>query len=68
MKKREDKVDPIRSKFGTLVKEEVSLTDKMYFVQEYGLKNRQFSFKKLLESRHTKMDIIVTFLCVLELM
>ncbi len=68
MKRREDKIDPVRSKFGKIEKEEISLTKKMYSVQEYGLQNRHFSFKKLLESGNDKMDIIVTFLCVLELM
>ena len=68
MKRREDKIDPVRSKFGKIEKEEVSLTKKMYSVQEYGLQTRHFSFKKLLESGNDKMDIIVTFLCVLELM
>ncbi len=68
MKKREDKVDPIRSKFGKIEKEEVSLSRKMYHVQEYGILHRKFSFKTLLESQHDKMDVIVTFLCILELM
>jgi segregation and condensation protein A len=68
MKRREDKIDPVRSKFGKIEKEEVSLTKKMYSVQEYGLLNRHFSFKKLLEGGSDKMDVIVTFLCVLELM
>ncbi len=68
MKRREDKIDPVRSKFGKIEKEEVSLTKKMYSVQEYGLRNRHFSFKTLLEGGKDKMDVIVTFLCVLELM
>lgn len=68
MKKREDKIDPVRSKFGKIEKEEVSLSKKMLHVQEYGLANRRFSFRGLLESRTDKMDIIVTFLCILELM
>lgn len=68
MKKQVEKIDPVRSKFGKIEKEEVNLPKKMKYVQEYGLKNKKFSFRKLLEEQRDKMDTIVTFLCVLELM
>lgn len=68
MKRREDKIDPVRSKFGKIEKEEVSLTKKMNFVQNYGLLKRHFSFRELLETGTDKMNVIVTFLCILELM
>ncbi len=68
MKKQVDKIDPVRSKFGKIEKEEVNLSQKMRYVQEYGLANKKFSFRKLLEEQSDKMDLIVTFLCILELM
>ena len=68
MKKQVDKIDPVRSKFGKIEKEEVNLSQKMRYVQEYGLANKKFSFRKLLEEQCDKMDLIVTFLCILELM
>ncbi len=68
MKKQVDKIDPVRSKFGKIEKEEVNLGKKMRYVQEYGLSNKKFSFRKLLEEQADKMDLIVTFLCILELM
>lgn len=68
MKRQEDKVDPIRSKFGNIEKEEVSLPDKMDYVREYARQNRRFSFRKLLESQKTKMHVIVSFLAILEMM
>ena len=68
MKKQVDKIDPVRSKFGKIEKEEVNLSKKMRYVQGYGLANKKFSFRKLLEEQNDKMDLIVTFLCVLELM
>ncbi|MDE6209458.1 MAG: segregation/condensation protein A [Lachnospiraceae bacterium] len=68
MKKQEDKVDPIRSKFGRIEKEEVSLPDKMEFIKDYAHTYKSFSFKTLLESQRTKMHIIVSFLAILELM
>ena len=68
IKKQTEKVDPIRSKFGKIEKEEVNLPKKMYYVQEYGLKHKTFSFRKLLETQNNKMELVVTFLCILELM
>jgi len=68
MKKQVDKIDPVRSKFGKIEKEEVNLSVKMRYVQEYGLAHKKFSFRGLLEEQHDKMELIVTFLCILELM
>lgn len=68
MKKQEDKIDPVRSKFGKIEKEEVSLNDKMAYLEQYALVHSSFSFRSLLEAQSSKMEIIVTFLAVLELM
>lgn len=68
MKKQEDKIDPVRSKFGKIEKEEVSMSQKMRHVQEYALSHRKFEFRSLLMEQHSKMDVVVTFLCILELM
>lgn len=68
MKRQNDKVDPIRSKFGKIEKEEVSLEEKIDFVEGYAIKHGTFSFKKMLEGQHSKMQIVVTFLAILELM
>lgn len=68
MKKQVDKIDPVRSKFGKIEKEEVNLSQKMHYVQTYGLEHKKFSFRGLLEEQADKMDLIVTFLCILELM
>lgn len=68
MKRQIDKVDPIRSKFGKIEYEEINLTQKILEIQQYGLEHRTFSFKKLLERQTGKMEVIVTFLGILELM
>lgn len=68
LKRQEDKIDPIRSKFGTIEKEEVSVEDKMEYVAEYILKERHCSFRNLLKAQCSKVQIIVTFLAILELM
>lgn len=68
IKRQEDKVDPVRSKFGRIEKEEINLSEKILGIQKYGLKNRHFSFRTYLEGCQGKMDVIVTFLGILELM
>ena len=68
MRKQVDKVDPIRSKFGKIEKEEVSLSDKMLYLEEYCKSHQSFSFRNLLEKQAGKMEVIVTFLAILELM
>lgn len=67
IKKQVDKIDPIRSKFGKIEREEINLSLKFTQIQEYGLRHRKFSFRSLLEAQHTKMELIVTFLGILEL-
>lgn len=68
MRKQQDKIDPLRSKFGKIEKEEVSLADKMAYLEEYCHTHANFSFRNLLERQSGKMEIIVTFLAILELM
>lgn len=68
MRRQADKIDPIRSKFGKIEKEEVSLTERMEYLENYAALHRNFSFRGLLEAQSSKMEIIVTFLAVLELM
>ena len=67
IKRQENKIDPIRSKFGKIEKEEVSLSDKIEYIKEYADDNKKFSFKRLLEKQCSRMEIIVTFLAILEL-
>ena len=67
MKRQENKIDPIRSKFGTIRREPVSLEQKVSSVMDYARKNRRFSFRQLLERQADKLEVVVTFLAVLEL-
>ncbi len=68
MKRQEDKIDPIRSKFGEIRQEEVSLPEKMESVEAYARSHRKFSFRELLEKQSGRIQVIVTFLSILELM
>ena len=68
IRRQENKIDPIRSKFGRIEKEEISLSDKLLEMREYARTNRKFSFRQLMENQHSKIQLIVTFLAILELM
>lgn len=68
MKKQQDKIDPVRSSFGTIKKEPVSLEEKITKVLGYARKHRKFSFRGMLEKQKDKTEVVVTFLALLELM
>ena len=67
VKKQDDRIDPVRSKFGKIEKEDTNLYQIIEDLQIYGLANRHFSFRKYMESKKKKMEIIVSFLGILEL-
>lgn len=68
MRKQQDKIDPLRSKFGKIEKEEVSLEEKTEYLENYAATHKHFSFRSLLEAQSSKVEVIVTFLAILELM
>ena len=68
MKRQENRIDPIRSTFGNLEKEEVSLDEKMDFVEQYVMTRKTCRFRDLLVLQTSKIHIIVAFLAILELM
>lgn len=68
LKRQEEKIDPIRSKFGKIEKEEVSLSEKIREVEDYAMLHRTFCFRDLLGRQSSKIQVIVTFLAILEMM
>lgn len=68
MQKQVDKIDPIRSNYGNIEKDEVDMDERSLFVEAYAQSHRRFSFRRLLEQQDSRMQIIVTFLVILELM
>ena len=68
MRKRQDKLDPIRSEFGEIKQEEIKLEDKITEVYNYIIQYKEVNFYDLLNEQETKEAVIVTFLAVLELM
>jgi len=68
MKREIDRIDPVRSRFGTITREEIKLEDRMIEVREEIRGLRSINFRTLLGRRTGKMNLIVTFLAILELM
>ena len=68
VKRQEYRVDPIRNSFGKIEKDEVNLDEKLRSIGKFLFENRKTDFKALLMGRKSKMEVIVTFLVVLELM
>ncbi len=68
MRRQNDKIDPVRSTFGKIEKEEVTVDDKMAYLHEYIRTHRTFSFRNLLMHQRSRLQIVVTFLAMLEMM
>ena len=68
MKRKVEKIDPVRSKFGKIEKEEVTLPEKLDYVSAYARTHKRFSFRELLSRQKSKTQLVVTFLAVLQLM
>lgn len=68
VRKQENRIDPIRSQYGNIEKEEIDMDTKTLYVEAYAREHKKFSFRRLLEKQSNRMEIIVTFLIILELM
>ncbi len=68
MRRQEDRVDPIRSTFRQVERDEIDMTETMAFVEQYILDHGNCTFKNLLTLRRGKMYKIVTFLTILQMM
>lgn len=68
VRKQEDKIDPIRSRYGNIEKEEIDMEVKSLYVEAYAREHKSFCFRQLLEKQSSRMELIVTFLIILELM
>lgn len=67
MKRKDDRIDPERSKFGTIKREKISLEQKVKSLIDYTKSHKTFSFRDILERQNSKLEVVVTFLGILEL-
>ncbi len=68
IRRQKEKIDPIRSQFGKVERDEVNMEEKIRFVENYGKTHGTFSFRTLFKEQERKIEIVVTFLALLELM
>ncbi|MBQ6590204.1 MAG: segregation/condensation protein A [Lachnospiraceae bacterium] len=68
LRRKKSRRDPIRSGFGKIKREEVSIDTKMLYIRAYLQAHPHTDFRALLESRESREEVIVTFLILLELM
>ncbi|MDO5564452.1 MAG: segregation/condensation protein A [Eubacteriales bacterium] len=67
MKRKEDRIDKVRSGFGKVEKEKIPLETKIIYVLSYARIHKSFNFKKILDLSKSKTEVVVTFLAILEL-
>ncbi len=67
MQRKVDKIDPIRSHYGNIEKEEIDMEQKELYIETFLASHKKFSFRDLLEKQKSKAEIIVVFLIILEL-
>ena len=68
MKRQEDRIDPIRSQYGRIEKDEINMDEKTAYIETYIQEHKTVSFRELLQKQNSKMEMIVAFLVILELM
>lgn len=67
MRKSIDKVDQIRSNYGEIVREEYTVNEKIEYIMSLTEEYETISFRDVLEAGHSRVEMIVTFLAILEL-
>ncbi|MGN0298332.1 MAG: segregation and condensation protein A [Lachnospiraceae bacterium] len=63
----EERVDTVRSKFGTITKEKLRVSDKITAIMEYSRTRPVFAFRNVLNESSSRVDVVVTLLACLEL-
>ena len=68
LKRSSEKVNEAAMRYGRIQREEISIPDKIVQLRAYCSDHKEFSFRSLIESQVTRVNIIATFLALLELM
>lgn len=67
LKRQDIKTDKIRSKFDSVSKDLYTIEDKMEYIQDLLILNKEIKFNKIFRIDSNKSEIVVTFLAILEL-
>ena len=68
VRRKEDRKDTLRSNFGKIKREKISLEGKIKDVLAYAKAHGRFSFRQMLNNSKGRTETVVSFLAVLELM
>ena len=68
LRRKRFRVDPVRSRFGRIEKEKVSLSGKALYIKAYLNLHRDTDFRSLLETADSREEMVASFLVILELM
>ena len=68
VRRKEDRKDTLRSNFGKIKREKISLQGKIKDVLAYAKAHGRFSFRQMLHNAKGKTETVVSFLAILELM
>ena len=68
LKRRADRIDPVRSRFGQIEKDEISLPEVMTNIERTAVRKRRVTFRSLLEEQKSRPAVVAAFLAILELM
>ncbi len=67
LKRKELKTDKIRSSFKSVTKARYTIDSKIIYIKDLITLNKKISFNKIFEESTSKVEVVVTFLAVLEL-
>ncbi len=68
IRRRDESVDQLRSRFGVIKREKISLEGRIREVLKYVRGHHRISFRHMVAEKKNKMEVVVSFLAVLELM
>ena len=68
MRRKQDQVDPVRSRFGKIEQEKYKVSDRMDSIRDQMRGFKRINFRTLLNVQPEREMVIVTFLAILELM
>lgn len=68
MRRKQDQVDPVRSRFGKIEQERYKVSDRMDSIRDQMRGFKRINFRTLLNVQPEREMVIVTFLAILELM
>ena len=67
MRRQSERTDEVHSHFGEIEREAVQIGDRLDYVRERVRKPGRHSFRSLLGESATKLEVVITFLAILEL-